>query len=130
MTFRTPTRWYGKLFNKRVAGRLQSSNPGALSKNHLLITFEGRKSGKHYTIPVNYRHTAEGTIVVSTEARWWRNLEGGADVNLVLAGESVSGHAVPITDDPDKRERYGRSLTGFTWRWFARSLVIIEIVLH
>jgi hypothetical protein len=82
MTFKTLTRWYGHMFNGRVSHRLRSPKHGALSDNHLLISFDGSKSGKRYTLPVNYKQTPEGTLVISTEARWWRNLEGGAHTVL------------------------------------------------
>ena len=130
MALKTLTRWYGKAFNGRVADRLQSPRPGSLSKNHLLISFDGRKSGKRYTIPVNYRRTPEGSIVICTEASWWHNLEGGAQVYLVISGEDVAGHAMPITDDMERREKLGRMLTGFTWSWFSKSLVVIEITIQ
>jgi len=123
------TRWYGNLFNARVSRRLRSSEHGSLSKNHLLISMVGRKSGTRYTLPVNYKPTPSGTLAISTEASWWRNLEGGAAVEVLIAGQNRSGWARPITDDPDKRAAYGRLLAGFTWRWFAKSLVVIEILL-
>jgi len=129
MTAKALTRWYGKLFNTFVAQRLRANPQGSLNNNHLLISMTGHKSGRRYTFPVNYRHTPSGTLVISTEASWWRNLEGGAAVNVLVAGENKAGWAEPITDDPATRETYGRLLAGFTWRWFANSLVVIEIVL-
>jgi hypothetical protein len=127
MVAKTLTRWYGKTFNNRVSRRLRSPKHSSLSGNHLLISFDGIKSGKRYTLPVNYKKTPEGTIVIGTESRWWRNLERGANVEMVLDGKVTLGFAKPVTNDLERRERLGRMLAGFTWRWFAKSLVIIEI---
>ena len=130
MVLKSFTRWYGNAFNDRVSSRLRSPAHGSLSRNHLLISFHGRKSKKRYTIPVNYRRTPEGSLVIGTEAAWWHNLEGGAQVDLVVAGEEVTGYATPITDEPERREQLGRMLTGFTWSWFSKSLVIVEITVR
>ncbi len=127
MVARTLTRWYGKMFNERISRKLRSSNHGSISSNHLLLSFDGSKSGKRYTLPVNYRRTPEGTIVIGTESRWWHNLKGGARVEMVIEGERTFGFAMPVCNDLEKKARLGRMLAGVTWRWFARSLVVIEI---
>ena len=127
MALRTITRWYGNIFNDRVRRRLRTNDHHALSSNHLLITMIGRKTGKSYTIPVNYQWAGERKLVIGTEASWWHNLEGGAGVELLVAGETLRGHAEPIVNDAEKREQGGRLLSGFSWPWFARSLVVIEV---
>ena len=129
MAFRTITRWYGRLFNDRGARRLRSDRHGTLSKNHLLITMTGRKTGKRITIPVNYHQAEDGRLVIGTESSWWHNLEGGADVELLIAGDPRQGRAEPVIDDLERRERRGRLISGPTWPLFSRSLVVIEITL-
>lgn len=87
----------GNFFIKFI---LNSSLHGIMSSNTLLITFNGRKSGKAYTTPTNY--TQDGNIVriISQRDRvWWRNLVGGAPVILRLRGENVKGRAEALTDD-------------------------------
>ena len=67
--------WY----NTIMKWVLCSSLHGLLSKNIMLITFTGRKSGKVYTLPVNYVRDGDVFSVVSFRHRtWWRNLRGGA----------------------------------------------------
>ena len=127
MTAKTITRWFGKLFNRRVSEYLQSVERSKLHKNHLLISLVGRKSGKRYTFPVNYRITPEGNYVIATEANWRHNFSGGIEVDLLIAGQRMSGHGAIIADDPAKRERLGRMLTGISWFLFAKSMTIIEI---
>lgn len=68
----------------------------------MLITFNGRKSGRSYTTPVRYIRI--GTTVrcfTSAENQWWRNLRGGAEVILRLEGVDRPYHAMAIVDDPD-----------------------------
>ena len=48
-------------------------------------------------------------------------------MEMVLDGKVTLGSAKPVTNDLERRELLGRMLAGFTWRWFAKSLVIIEI---
>ena len=127
MAFRALTRWYGKAFNAGTARRLKTNPDSRLHSNHMLVTVTGRRTGKRYEIPVNYRETAEGTLVMGTEASWWRNLEGGAPVEVLLRGEAFTAQANPILDDDAKRARYGRMLSGPTWAIFANSLVVIEL---
>ncbi|MGH3146060.1 MAG: nitroreductase/quinone reductase family protein [Rubrobacter sp.] len=50
----------------------------AMSESVLLLTFNGRRSGKSYTTPMSY--VREGSeISMSTEAPWWKNLGRGPD---------------------------------------------------
>ena len=65
--------------------------------------------------------------MIGTEATWWHNFIGGSEVTVLVAGKPITGHGVIITDDSAKHDQYGRQLAGFSWRWFSKSLKIIEI---
>jgi len=70
-----------------------------VSRMYMLITVTGRKTGQHYTTPVQYAQTGDELVVVTSEAyRWWRNLIGGAEVDLRLRGRSSKGFAQVATD--------------------------------
>jgi len=127
MTAKTIVRWYGKIFNRGVSQRLTTAQNSSLHKNHLLVSLQGRKSGKPYTFPVNYCLTPEGTYAISTEANWRHNFIDGLDVTLQVSGKKVSGHGVQIANDPTRRDKLGRMLTGFMWFFFKKSLTVIEI---
>jgi len=127
MALKTLTRWYGRRFNDSVIERLRSPDHAPHSRRDLLITVTGRKSGRQYTIPLNYRRTPEDTLVLGTEGDWWRNLEGGADVTVLVAGETLRARAEPILDDPEKRRRLGKLIAGPFWFVLSRSLVVIEV---
>jgi deazaflavin-dependent oxidoreductase (nitroreductase family) len=65
-----------------------------VSKNMMLITYTGHKSGKTYTTPVNYLRYGNTVYATSRQNRvWWRNLRGGIPVRLVLERKGVT--AIP-----------------------------------
>jgi hypothetical protein len=70
-----------------------------VSKNMMLITYTGNKSGKTYTTPVNYLRDGNTIYATSRNDRvWWRNLRGRSPVRLVLEGKEVT--AIPeVTED-------------------------------
>jgi len=79
---------------------LSSPLHGMLSRNFMLISVTGRKSGKTYTTPVNYQRQGEALLVVSMRDRtWWRNLRGGAPVTMRLQGKVVAGMGKVMEDD-------------------------------
>lgn len=79
---------------------LRSPLHGMLSNGMMLITITGRKTGKTYTTPVGY-YVEEGYlwVITSRERMWWRNLQGGATVNLLLKRKLVQGIAEVELDE-------------------------------
>lgn len=60
----------------------------------------GRKTGKPYTIAVNYWRQGDLITNISLRHRtWWRNLRGGAPVTLRLKERDVKGNGTVIEDD-------------------------------
>lgn len=66
-----------------------------LRGKRLLLTFTGRTSGTRYATPVNYLQRGR-TLLITTDSRWWRNLDGGAPVELHLRGNQVTAHAMAV----------------------------------
>jgi deazaflavin-dependent oxidoreductase (nitroreductase family) len=80
--------------NDFMAWVLRSPFHGMLSNGMMLITITGRKTGKTYTTPVGYYVEGEYLwVVTSRERKWWKNLQGGAQVNLLLKRKPVNGIA-------------------------------------
>jgi deazaflavin-dependent oxidoreductase (nitroreductase family) len=80
--------------NDFMAWVLRSPLHGMLSKDMMLITITGRKTGKKYTTPVGYyREGGYLWVITSRERTWWKNLQGGAEVGLLLKRKSVKGIA-------------------------------------
>jgi deazaflavin-dependent oxidoreductase (nitroreductase family) len=93
----TPPRW----FNKVIAWVLSTPLHALVSKDIMLLTVTGRKTGKRYPMPVSYARDGE-LIICSTDrtrADWWKNLRGGATVTLRLCGQEVTGQATVTSED-------------------------------
>lgn len=86
--------------NALVRWILRSPFHRLMSHNTMLLTVDGRKSGKQYTIPVSY--VREGDLFVTfTSTPWWKNLRGGASVKLLVAGKTLDGVAEAFPGDPE-----------------------------
>ena len=86
--------------NDFMAWVLRSPFHGMLSNGMMIITVTGRKTGKTYTTPVGYYE--EGGylwIVTNRERTWWKNLQCGAKVGLLLKRKSVQGTADTELDE-------------------------------
>lgn len=83
--------------------KLALNTPGMqrmIGQGVALISFEGRKTGKLYTIPVSYdRRDDIVTIITKRQRTWWHNFESPIDVDLRLAGRTYTGKAEIQTDD-------------------------------
>ena len=84
--------------NNTMKFMLRSPMHGLVSKNILLITFTGCKSGKTYTTPVCYSQEGD-QIYIFTHAKWWKNLCNCTSVTLRLRGCEVRGMPELIVED-------------------------------
>jgi hypothetical protein len=64
------------------------------SGNTLVLFITGRASGKTIATPVNYARQGPNLYMTSLRERhWWRNLRGGAPVQVRLGGKKPEGWA-------------------------------------
>lgn len=66
----------------------------------MLITVQGRKTGRRYTTPVYYHR--EGQVVrffSGKRLKWVHNLTGGAEVTVQIRGKEVQGTAAWCPDE-------------------------------
>lgn len=88
-----------KLINPFMKWLLNSPLHGLVSRDYMLISVTGRKSGKVYTTPIQYRREGdEITVITSRAYAWWKNLQGGAPIRLRVQGQSLEGTAHPELD--------------------------------
>jgi hypothetical protein len=81
--------------------KLLSRSPfhNLLDEKVVLITYTGRNSGKTNTVPVNYLLINKTLHVISLRNRiWWRNLKGGASVEVYLKGKKQNAWADLVED--------------------------------
>ena len=90
--------WY----NPIVTAILRSPFHGLMSGAYVLVTFKGRKSGATYSTPVQYRRDGDTLTFVTRRKRlWWRNLQGGAQVELLIGGRKQTGRAAVVSGETD-----------------------------
>ncbi len=86
-------------FDPAMIWLLKSPLHGMVSKNTMLVTVTGRKSGRSITTPTNYLRQDDTLWVVSwRDRKWWRNLRGGAEIKVLLAGRPLQGRGQVIED--------------------------------
>ena len=94
----TPPRW----FNGAISWILRSPLHALVSKDMMLITVSGRKTGKQYTIPVSYARDGDLVICSADRSRgWWKNVRSGDTVTLQLCGRKLAGRARVISEDKE-----------------------------
>jgi hypothetical protein len=84
--------------NNTIKFILRSPLHGILSKNFLLISFTGRKSGRTFTTPVSYSRDGN-CLYIFTHAAWWKNLSPNHPITLRLLGKDVQGLPEPVAED-------------------------------
>jgi hypothetical protein len=88
-------KWRGAHVNAAVAETLRLDPQSARAARTMLITLaDGRE------FPVNYLR--EGNLVfMGIDGRWWRAFQNtGQPVTMLIQGETLTGHARVILDDP------------------------------
>ena len=87
-------------FNPMMVWLLKSPLHGFVSKNMMLTSVTGRKSGKQISTPTNYLRDGDTLWVISwRDRKWWRNLRDGAKVRVLLAGKNVEGRGQVIEEE-------------------------------
>jgi deazaflavin-dependent oxidoreductase (nitroreductase family) len=97
---------------------LRSPLHGLMSKQILLLTYTGRKSGKRYTVPITYAEVGD-TLLLSTDRPWWKNLRGGTPVQVWFRGKKRSASTEVVTDEATISELYHTIISEHpTHGWF------------
>lgn len=100
--------------NPVVTRILRSPFHWLLSPGLMLLSYTGRVSGRHITIPVGYQRTEGRVTVLVSEAktkRWWRNFREPGEVSLRIRGRALRGHAELVSPDaPAFREAVEQTL--------------------
>jgi deazaflavin-dependent oxidoreductase (nitroreductase family) len=87
-----------RFVNPVLVALLRSRLHRLASKNLMLLTVTGRKTGRRYTMPVTRHQQPDGRLVVSGAGSWRHNLQRGAEVRVTLDGREHSAHVTPEED--------------------------------
>jgi deazaflavin-dependent oxidoreductase (nitroreductase family) len=69
-----------------------------IGKRLLIVYVVGRKSGRHYTVPVAYIRQ-DGALLIGTPFGWVRNLRTGEPVDIRLKGKRRPADVHVVTDE-------------------------------
>jgi membrane protease YdiL (CAAX protease family) len=90
--------------NGVVGWLLRSSFSGLLERSLLLLDVHGRRTGRHYRLPVQYAQAGPVIWVLPAgheRKTWWRNLLQERPVGLWLCGQQLSGRAWAVNGATD-----------------------------
>jgi deazaflavin-dependent oxidoreductase (nitroreductase family) len=87
-----------RFVNPVLVALLRSGLHRLASKNLMLLTVTGRKSGRSYTMPVTRHQQPDGNLVVAAAGGWRHNLREGAEVRVTLDGQERTAHVTPEED--------------------------------
>lgn len=92
---------WSALYNPMMIAGLRSPlHKFFLSGNFMVINFTGRKSGKNYSVPVEYCFDGKQLMFYTgAERNWWRNLRDGAAVTVNIRGNTVKGTTTVSVND-------------------------------
>ena len=89
---RIPPQWIINTINPVVRAMARSRLHPMMDGTVLVLHVVGRRTGRHYDIPVGYL-AVDGHLVVVTQHAWRANLRGGATVEVTHAGRREPMHA-------------------------------------
>jgi hypothetical protein len=102
-TGHAPFAVFNRTGNVAIRALLESPLHGLASGRLALISVTGRRSGRTYTFPVEYKQRGDAVKVgVGWPDRkiWWRNLLGeGGPVTMRIRGQERSGRGVARRGD-------------------------------
>ena len=87
-----PPEWLMKKLVNPINRTIGRSPLGRLMGPVVVLEFDGRKTGKHYAVPV-MSYDYNSATVVFTDGRWAANFKGGARVVVHRRGQKYTGIA-------------------------------------
>jgi deazaflavin-dependent oxidoreductase (nitroreductase family) len=88
--------------NPAIAWVLRSPLHGVVSRDLLLLTYVGAKSGVTRTLPLSYVEVGGRIYLCTRSSAWWRNLRNGRPVELRFRGRLLT--ATPVVLDTGTTE--------------------------
>ena len=112
--------------NAKVAEEIRSNPQGERAARTMLLTLA---DGRMY--PVNYLWE-ENLVFMGIDGPWWREFTGeGQGVEMFIAGQTLTGHARAVLDDPEYTDEIFARLRpkAPSWlpRWLNGKLVVITL---
>jgi hypothetical protein len=96
-----------RVFNPILKLLLHTPFAGPARNQLMVVNFTGRKSGRHYSIPLS-AHVIDGTLFAMTGNSWKANFRDGATAQVLHDGKSTAMRGELITDKAQVTNLYSR----------------------
>lgn len=118
--------YFAFVMNANVLSELKSQPDGERAEIVMILTFpDGRE------LPVNYLREGE-QVFAGADGRWWRAFkDGNVPVSVFIKGETYTGRARTVLDDPaytkDVFTRLRPNVPKWIPDWADANLVVIDL---
>lgn len=82
--------------NPVVRALLRSPLHRLASRDLLLLTYRGARSGRQLVLPLSYVEVEGALYLCTRSSRWWRSLRAHPEVELTLRGRQVAARATVV----------------------------------
>jgi hypothetical protein len=101
-----------KVMNPVLRYVLRTPLAGGARKQFMVLNFEGRKSGRQFSIPVS-AHEIDGQLYALAGATWKVNFRGGGPAEVLYDGKSRTMRGELIEDGAVVADLFHRCATGY-----------------
>ena len=117
---------FGLVTNPRVIEEITANPQGERAGIVMLLTLPNDRA-----LPVNYLHEGD-RVYAGADGAWWRSLrDGDAPVTVLIRGETFTGRAHVVFDDPgfkaDVFSRLRPTVPSWLPAWLDAHLVVIDL---
>ena len=90
-----------RVANSLFRSLLRSRLHWLISNWLVLLSYEGRRSGRQYTFPVAYKRLDDRIVVVTPkqDSNWWKNFQESQECTVWLRETEYSASGALVTDD-------------------------------
>jgi hypothetical protein len=101
-----------RVVNPLLRVLLRTPVMGPARKAMMVLSFTGRKSGRHYSVPVS-AHQLDGVLYAIAGAAWRLNFRGGGDAEVLHDGKTTGMRGELIEDPATVAELARRCAEGY-----------------
>jgi deazaflavin-dependent oxidoreductase (nitroreductase family) len=108
MTSTVRLRLFNHVVNPGMRTLIRHRPHGRMANAVALLSYQGRVSGRSFTIPVEYARDADGRYVIvpgePEHKTWWKNFRTPMTVRVLAAGSQVTGQAELIAEPAERSD--------------------------
>jgi hypothetical protein len=110
-----------RVLNPALNLALRAPVLGSALKDFMVVGFNGRKTGKRFSVPVS-AHQLDGDLYVLLNAGWKHNFRDGAPIDVLHEGKATAMHGQLITEPAAVADVAHRTATSYGAKKAQRSM--------